>query len=104
MFFFFLSFNGQCKGESRLGLPADITNFIQGTNTAQYIPLPTTTPPPGSNLDSTSEDSDDVPMLQMEDVNDHEGGWPIYLGMLNRKDKLSVMVAQCRFIFSSVVF
>ena len=43
-------------------------------------------------------------MLQMEDVNNHEGGWPIYLGMLNRKDKLSVMVAQCRFYFSGVVF
>lgn len=32
-------------------------------------------------------------MLQMEDVNEQEGGWPIYLGMLNRKDKLAVMVA-----------
>ena len=81
------SVNGQCKGQSRLSLPADITNFIQGDSTAQYSPLPTTTSPAPSGGDTTSDDSDDVPMLQMEDVNDHEGGWPIYLGMLNRENK-----------------
>ncbi len=73
-------------GSSRLDLPDDIASFIEGgQNTVQYTPVPSSAAAAGDNV---SEESDDVPMLQMEDVNDHEGGWPIYLGMLNRKDNL----------------
>ncbi len=90
------------RGTSRLSLPQDITNFIQGSgHGAQYVPLPTSATTLTTASDATSastDDTDDVPMLQMEDVNDHEGGWPIYLGMLNRKDRLFVVVARCRLL------
>ena len=71
----------KCKQSSSLKVPSDIAHFLD----TKGLPVVTEIP------EETAEDdegSEDVPLLQLEDVNDHEGGWPIYLGMLNRKDTL----------------
>ena len=61
-------------------MPGDIAHFLDAKKEAQPADVR------GDVNDDDDVSSDDVPLLQMEDVNDHEGGWPIYLGMLNRKD------------------
>ena len=69
----FISRIPSCEWCPKLDMPDNIVNFLHKK----------TSDPASSDTMSTL--SDDVPMLQMEDVNDHEGGWPIYLGMLSRK-------------------
>ena len=82
-----------CKKSTRLEVPADIAHFLDPKRDNAGAQNGRT----GGAIDE-DDASDDVPLLQMEDVNDHEGGWPIYLGMLNRKDSIRFHCSWCCFV------
>ena len=59
-------------------MPTDVSNIHSSSETTV-----------GSEMESVSSQDSDVAMLDLaQDINEHEGGWPTYLGILNRKHSL----------------